>query len=73
VASDLLLKGIVGSDKHRLAVINNEILETGESGVVRVPDGQVRLRCLAIGNDYVVIKVDGETQSKRLFMDKKSY
>jgi len=73
VAGDLLLKGIVGSQTHRLAVINNEILETGESGVVRLPDGQVHLRCLAIGNDYVVIKVDGEAQSKRLFMDKKSY
>ncbi|HEX4122199.1 MAG TPA: hypothetical protein VH619_16400 [Verrucomicrobiae bacterium] len=73
VASDLLLKGIVGSARHRLAVINNEILEPGEEGIVHVPSGQVRLRCLTIGNDFVVIKVDGEAQSKRLFMDKKNY
>ncbi|HEY3914833.1 MAG TPA: hypothetical protein VGN61_10140 [Verrucomicrobiae bacterium] len=73
VASVLLLKGIVGSATYKHAVINNEILEVGESGVVHVPDGQVRLRCLAIGNDYVVIKVDGESQSRRLFMDKKDY
>ncbi|HEX3716364.1 MAG TPA: hypothetical protein VH595_00210 [Verrucomicrobiae bacterium] len=73
VASELLLKGIVGSASRRSCVINNEILETGEQGLVRVPSGQLRVRCLTIGNDYVVIKVDGEAQSKRLFMDKKNY
>jgi hypothetical protein len=73
VAGELLLKGIVGSSTHRLAVINNEIFESGEESSVRVPSGQVRVRCLEIGNDYVVIRVAGEAQSKRLEMAKKSY
>jgi hypothetical protein len=73
VASDLLLKGIVGSASRRLAVINNAILEMGEESPVHVPGGVVRVRCLEIGDSYVVIKVEGETQSKRLEMDKKNY
>jgi hypothetical protein len=73
VAGDLLLKGIVGSATHRLAVVNNEILEIGEESPVRVPTGQVRVRCLEIGDDYVVIKVEGEARPQRLEMDKKNY
>jgi hypothetical protein len=73
LASDLLLKGIVGSATHRLAVINNEILEVGEESPVRVPNGQVRVRVVEIGEDYVVINVDGEARSQRLEMAKKSY
>ncbi|HUD48594.1 MAG TPA: hypothetical protein VMR33_17305 [Candidatus Baltobacteraceae bacterium] len=71
VASDLLLKGIVGSATHRLAVINSEILAVGEESAVRVPNGQVHVRCLEIGDDYVVIKVDGEARPKRLELNKK--
>jgi hypothetical protein len=73
VASDLLLKGIVGSATHRLAVINNAILEVGEESPVHVPGGQVRVRCVEIGEDYVVIKVDGEARPQKLIMEKKSY
>jgi hypothetical protein len=73
VASDLLLKGIVGSAKHRLAVINNEILEVGEESTVRIPNGQMHLKCIEIGEDYAVIKVDGEERTRRLVMDKKSW
>jgi hypothetical protein len=73
VASDLLLKGIVGSATHRLAVINNAILEVGEESPVRVQSGQVHVRCLEIGDDYVIIQVEGEARSQRLEMDKKNY
>jgi hypothetical protein len=65
----LVLKGIVGSQSHRLAVINNEILEVGEESPVRVPNGHVRVKCLEIGEDYVVVKVEGEAETKRLAMD----
>jgi hypothetical protein len=73
VASDLLLKGIVGSATHRLAVINNAILEVGEESPVHVPGGQVRVRCVEIGEDYAVIKVDGEARPQRLTMEKRGY
>jgi hypothetical protein len=71
VASDLLLKGIVGSATHRLAVVNNAIMEVGEESPVHVPNGQVRIRCLEIGDDYAVIQVEGEARPQRLEMEKK--
>jgi hypothetical protein len=67
----LELKGILRSANRRLAVINNATLEPGDSGSVRVPDGHVRVKCLTIGDDYVDIRVDGESQSKRLYLRKK--
>ena len=71
VASDLLLKGIVGSATHRLAVINNQILEVGETAPVRVSVGQVRVKCIEIGEDHAVVQVEGEPRPQRLEMDKK--
>jgi hypothetical protein len=73
VASDLLLKGVVSSATHRSAVVNNEILEVGEESDVRTPNGQVHVKCLEIGDDYVIIQVNGEARSQRLVMDKKNY
>jgi type II secretory pathway component PulC len=71
-SSELVLKGIVGSANHRLALINDDsIMEVGEEGSVRVPGGHVKLRCLEIGEDYAVIQVAGEVQTKRLQLSKK--
>jgi len=72
-ASELVLKGIVGSRAHRLAVINNAILEAGEEGTVRASSGKARVKCLEIGEDYAVIKVEGEIQPKRLQLNKKGF
>ena len=71
--SELALKGIVGPVGHRLAIINTAILETGEEETLRVPSGRVRLRCVEIGEDYAVIKVEGVIQPKRLELNKKSF
>jgi hypothetical protein len=70
-ASELVLKGVVGAASHRMALINNAILERGEEGSVRVPGGHVKVRCMEIGEDYAVVKVDGEIQPRRLGLDKK--
>jgi len=72
-SSELVLKGVVGATNHRLAVINNVILETGETGSVRVPSGKVRLKCLEIGGDFAVIQVEGEIEPKRLQLIKKGF
>jgi hypothetical protein len=72
-ASEVILKGVVGTPSHRLAVINNAILESGEEGSVRVPGGHIRVRCMEIGQDYAVIKVDGEIQPRRLVLSKKGF
>jgi hypothetical protein len=70
-AAAVMLKGIVGGIQHRLAVINNAILEVGETGPVQVPGGHLRVRCLEIGADYAVVKVEGEMQTKRLQLNRK--
>jgi hypothetical protein len=72
-ASELVLKGIVGSPNHRLALINNAILQVGEEDSVRVPGGRVRVKCLEIGQDYAVVKAEGESQPKRLELNKKGF
>jgi hypothetical protein len=66
-----VLKGILRTRTLSQAVINNQVLETGEEEPVRVPSGHVRVRCLQIGNDYVLIQVEGESEPKRLTMDQK--
>jgi hypothetical protein len=66
-----VLKGILRTRTLSQAVINNQVLETGEEELVRVPSGHVRVRCLQIGNDYVLIQVEGESEPKRLTMDQK--
>lgn len=71
LASELVLKGIVGSANHRLALVNDDILEVGEQGSVKVPGGHVELKCLEIGEDYALIKVTGELETKRLQLSKK--
>jgi len=70
-SSELMLKGIVGAGKHRMAVVNNAILEVGESGTVRVPSGKMRITCTEIGEDFAIIQVTGEIQPKRLLLNKK--
>jgi hypothetical protein len=70
-ASELVLKGIVGAHNHRMAVINNVILEAGESGTVRVASGRMRVKCLEIGEDSAVIEVAGQMGAKRLELSKK--
>jgi hypothetical protein len=69
--AELVLKGIVGSTNHRLALVNDDILEVGEAGSVRVAGGHLGVRCLEIGEDYAVFKVEGEIQTKRLQLSKK--
>jgi hypothetical protein len=70
--SELVLRGIVGSPNHRLAVVNSTILEINEEASVRLPEGaRVRVRCLEIGEDHALIKVEGELQPRRLLLNKK--
>jgi hypothetical protein len=68
----LVLKAIIHTRTHSQAVINNEILEVGETGPVRVPNGKIKVTCLEIGADYVLIRVAGEAGSKKLMMEKKN-
>jgi hypothetical protein len=72
-SSELVLKGIVGAANHRLAVINNVILEVGESGTVRVPSGQRAREVHGDWRGFCCDQVEGEIQPKRLQLNKKGF
>ena len=60
VAAGLALKGFSELAGHRLAIINNHPFEPGESGDVATPEGRVRIRCLEVRKDSVVVEIAGE-------------
>jgi len=67
VQVDLKLKGFSGPIDHRLAIINNHTFEAGEEAeVVTTNAGRMRIRCLEIKNDGVIIQVGPERRELRL-------
>jgi hypothetical protein len=71
--AELALKAVMITAHHSEAVINNEVFEKGEVQPVRVPSGHVRVKCLDIGVDFVLIQVEGESEPKRLAIQQKKY
>ncbi len=66
VSVELKLNGISGTTDHRLAIINNRTFEANEEGPVSTTLGPVRIRCLEIKPDSVLIQVGGEQRILRL-------
>lgn len=66
--TSLTLKKITGTKQRRQAVINNQTLSRGESAVVRVANGQVRVRCVEIRDRSVVVVVEGEREQRELVL-----
>ena len=66
VPDTLLLRGLSGPAQRRLALINDCTLALNEEGRVRVGTSNVTVRCLAISNDAVVIRVNGAAEVTRL-------
>jgi len=65
-ADCLTLNGISRSANGRLALINGLTLENGESGLVKTPVGQIRIKCIRIRDDHAQIVVEGEGQTRTL-------
>ena len=63
---ELRLKGFSGPTDHRLAIINNQTFAVGEVGEVSTTTGRLRIRCVKINDDSVVIQVGNETRVLRL-------
>jgi thioredoxin-related protein len=57
---ELALKGISGLKDHRLAIINNQTLMTGETATVKVRDGHIEVTCKEIHDNSVLVVVDGK-------------
>ena len=66
--AQLTLKSISGAGAKRLALINNQTLGAGESGRVRLGEGEVKVRVEEIREKSVVVTVDGKGR-KELFLD----
>ncbi len=63
---NLVLKGISGTGPHRLCIINNQTFEAGEDGEVSIAAGRIKVRCVEIKADSVIIEINGERQELRL-------
>jgi hypothetical protein len=66
VTVELKLNGISGISTRRLAIINNRTFEANEEGIVSTASGPVRIRCLEIRADSVLVQIGGEQRSLRL-------
>jgi hypothetical protein len=68
VPAKLMLKGVFWSQTRPAAMINDRIFEANEAGNVRVGNTNVAIRCLAIGQERVRIRVldSGEERELRL-------
>ena len=63
---ELTLKSISGAGAKRLALINNQTLAVGESGKVRLGNGEIKIRCEEIREKSVVVTLDGKPERKEL-------
>jgi len=63
---ELKLNGISGVAPRRLAIINNHTFEANEEGAVSTATGPVRIHCLEIRADSVLIQMGGEQRVLRL-------
>jgi protein disulfide-isomerase len=66
----LELKGISGTAQRRFALINNQTFMEGETAGVRFEAGQIRVRCVEIKEDSVVIEVGREKERREIFLTK---
>jgi TPR repeat protein len=62
----LILQGISGSENNRLAIINNTILAENETTAFKVNGQIIKIKCLKISDDRVLIQVEGEDEPRWL-------
>lgn len=63
---ELTLKGISGSGKRRMALINNETIMAGESAWVKTLNTRVEVVVKEIRDDSVLIEVNGKPRELKL-------
>jgi len=64
----IILKGIVGSVDHRLAILNNVTFETDESKKLKIDQREVNVRCIEIRDNSVLVRVEGLESDKEIFL-----
>ena len=63
---NLALKGISGTKEHRMALINNEVLQVGETASVKTADKDVVVTVKEIRDDSVLITADDKPMELKL-------
>ena len=66
VLKAITLKGILQTRNRRLALINGYTFQTGDERELRVNGQPVKIRCLEIREDSVLVSYDGGTRSNEL-------
>lgn len=59
LAKWLILNDISGPDDHRLAIINGHTFEASEEALVKINGQKIRIKCLEIRKDSVLIDAEG--------------
>jgi len=62
----LVLKGISRNDRNRFALINDKTFTAGEEREVVMNNSRVRVHCLEIKEDSVVVEVNGARKELRM-------
>jgi hypothetical protein len=57
---DLVMQGLSGAPGHRLAIINNVTFGVGDDAEVLTSQGRIRIHCLEINGNSVVIDANGQ-------------
>jgi hypothetical protein len=65
----LRLRGVVGSGKKRLALINGKTLSQGEGATLDLPGGRTTIRCVRIGQDWAEVIVGKSGRVQRLELE----
>ncbi len=58
--SSIVLKGISGPSNRRLAIINSHTFGVDDEATLSTPQGPIRIRCIEIKADSVVIESGGQ-------------
>jgi TPR repeat protein len=62
----LILKGISGTEGNRFVIINNSTLSENDVVPIETKTGIVKVKCIKINDDSVLVKVEGEDKPRLL-------
>lgn len=71
VYDKLVLKGITGSAKSPLALINGKTFGAGDSYKVQAGTNTFKVTCVSIAADHAVVRVEGEPETRKLALGAK--
>jgi hypothetical protein len=63
---ELVYNGLSGTADRRLAIINGRTLAEGEETELVLPTGRVKIRCIEIKGETVIVEAFGERRELRL-------